>query len=68
MSKKGQKEKDDLTRKIERLYQNYGIDTSNMEEDELDRLKSSYKKKAKSIDEDLKKSEIHKDKYTDDIV
>lgn len=68
MKKKESKNKDEFIRKIERLYQNYGIDTSNMDEDEFERLRSSYQARGKNIDHDLEKSEKYKNQFEDDIV
>lgn len=66
MKKKKNFEKDEIIRKLEKMYQNYGIDTSNMDEEEWERLKKQYQKK--DLDSDLKKSEEYKDKFLDDIV
>lgn len=66
--KKETKSKDDFIKKIEKLYQNYGIDTSNMDEDEFERLRSSYKTPGKNIDVDLENSEKYKNQFEDDIV
>lgn len=62
------KEKDALTKKIEKLFQNYGLDTTNMSDDEFERLKRFYKKNRKNIEQDLQTSEQYKDKFSDDIV
>lgn len=68
MKKKETKDKDDFIKKIEKLYQNYGIDTSNMDEDEFERLRSSYQSRGKNIDLDLEKSEKYKNQFENDIV
>lgn len=57
------KDKDALSKKIEKLYRNYGIDISEIEEDELERLKEAYSNGKSSIDNDLKNSEQHRDKF-----
>lgn len=54
--------------KIERLYENYGIDTAAMDEEEFDRLILDYIKKPGKLDEDLEKSEKHKNKFSEDII
>lgn len=68
MKKKENKNKDEFIKKIEKLYQNYGIDTSNMDEDEFERLRASYQVHGKNIDNDLEKSEKYKNQFEDDIV
>jgi hypothetical protein len=67
-TKKKKTGRDAFVKKIEKLYQNYGIDISEMDEDELERLRNSYEHPGKDIDQDLKKSEQFKDKFIDDIV
>lgn len=62
------KDKDKLIEKIKELYQNYGIDTSDMDDDELARLKDLYKKKGKDIDLDLENSKKFRERFADDIV
>ncbi len=59
---------DEFFKKIEKLYQNYGMDTSNMDEDELLRLKDLYQKRGRSIDADIAASEKYKDRFIDDLV
>jgi hypothetical protein len=66
--KKKQPEKDALVRKIETMYRNYGLDTSNMSEDEFDRIKRSYQETGKSIDVDIKASEKFKKRFSEDIM
>lgn len=66
--KKNQPEKDAITKKIEKLYQNYGIDVSEMDDEEFERLRSSYRNRGKDIDKDLESSEKFKDRFIDDIV
>ncbi len=66
MKKKNSPEKDEFFKKLEKLYQNYGIDTSNMDEEEWERLKQQYR--GKNLDADLKESEKYKDQFLDDIV
>ena len=66
--KKDTKEKDPLIKKIERLYHNYGLDTTNMADEEFERILKLYKKKGKDIDGDLRASEQYKDRFANDIV
>lgn len=56
-------------KKIKKIYENYGIDTSDMSEEELDRIYHEYKRNGRSIEGDVKES----DKYSsilneDDII
>jgi len=61
-------EKDSISKKLEKMYQNYGINTSDMSDDEFDRIKESYLKEGKDLDDDLKKSEQFKERFENDIV
>lgn len=54
--------------KIERLYTNYGIDTSTMGEEEFDRLVEEYSRKPENLEADLQKSEEYKDKFSEDLI
>lgn len=65
--KEKEKEKSPYLRKIEQLYQNYGIDTSNMDEEEFTRLINMYKN-GRDLDADLRESEKHKDKFSEDLI
>jgi len=68
MKKKLKEEKDALRKKLEKIYKNYGLDTSNMTDDEFERMKEFYGQNGKDIDEDLKESEKYKDRFVDNIV
>ena len=57
-----------FVKKLEQMYQNYGIDTSNMSDDEFERLRKMYRRKGRDIDKDLKDSEKFKDRFENDIV
>lgn len=59
---------DSIVKKIEKLYQNYGIDITDMSDDEFERLKASYEQKSRNIDKDLKDSEQHNGKFENDIL
>jgi hypothetical protein len=65
---KPEKERSEFSKKLERLYENYGIDTSSMEDDEFERLGKAYISSGKNIDDDLKESEKYRGKFSDDIV
>lgn len=58
---------DTLIKKILRMYKNYGLDISDMSEEEFIRVRREYEKKC-SIDKDLKESEKFADKFTEDII
>lgn len=66
MKKKISEDKDEIIKKLERLYQNYGIDTSNMDDIEWERLRKQYKNK--DLDFDLKESEKYREKFSEDLV
>lgn len=68
MSRKPSQEKSPLAKKIEKMYQNYGINTADMSDEEFERICDLYRKHRRDIDVDLKKSEKHKDRFEDDIV
>jgi len=68
MKRHGAIDRDNLSKKIEKMYRNYGIDTSDMTEDEFSRMKKLYLDGGKSIDKDLKDSEQYKERFADDIV
>ena len=66
--KKAPSEQDSFYKKIEKMYHNYGIDTSNMSEEEFERIKVQYLSSGKSIEQDIKNSEKFKEQFADDIV
>jgi hypothetical protein len=59
---------DTLTKKILKLYKNYGLDVSSISDEEIERIKPSYKKKGNNIDSDLKKSEDYIDEFAGNII
>lgn len=59
---------DSIIKKIEKLYQNYGIDITDMSDEEFDRIKASYKNKSRNLEKDLKDSEKHLGQFDDDIL
>lgn len=65
---KPQKDKSEIWKKIEQLYQNYGIDTSSMTEEEFQRLAEMYSKNGVDLDADIQNSERHKDKFSEDVI
>lgn len=55
-------------RKIKKIYENYGINTTDMSEEELDRLYQQYMSSGKSLDDDLKESEKFSSLFEEDII
>lgn len=70
MSKKNGEKKDDITKKIIKIYQNYGIDIADMSDEEFDRIKKSYinPENELNLDVDLEKSEKYIEKFKEDII
>jgi hypothetical protein len=67
--KEKKEETDPVIRKITKMYENYGMDISNMSEEEFERIKQLYRNTNKAdLDADLKKSEKFKDRFADDIM
>jgi hypothetical protein len=60
--------KESIFKKIEKMYENYGMDISNMSEEEFDRLIEMYSGPNHDIDVDLKKSEKFKNVFSDDVI
>ncbi len=65
--KKTKEEK--LLDRIKKLYQNYGIDIQIMGEDEFSRILDHYRNNTDKLLEDLKKSSLHANSFSDvDII
>lgn len=58
----------EVCKKIAEIYHNYGIDTSNMEDSEIDNIVEMYISMGRDIDADLRESEKHKDKFGEDLI
>lgn len=54
-----------LIAKIKQMYQNYGIDVSAMEEEEFKRLLEFYNNNPHQLVNDLKKSAVHANDFSD---
>jgi hypothetical protein len=52
-----------LIKKIKKLYNNLGIDTEDIEEDEFVKIAQEYEASGQKIDKDLKESEKHQGKF-----
>lgn len=50
---------------IKKLYQNYGIDVTAMDEDEFKRLLDFYSSRPQQLIADLKKSSVHANDFSD---
>lgn len=59
---------DNITKKIIKIYQNYGIDVSSMSDDEFERIRKMYEKLGADIDKDLNNSEQHSSKFVENIL
>jgi hypothetical protein len=67
-SKKSNPE-DAIIKKIKQLYSNYGIDISDMSDDEFSRIKDQYlEKKVGALDDDLKASEKYIPDFAEKII
>lgn len=55
-------------KKIKKLYENYGINTDEMDEEELERLFHQYKSSKQNLDQDLKNSEKFSSTFEDDDI
>jgi hypothetical protein len=55
-------------KKIRKIYENYGIDTSDMSEEELDRIYHQYKKTNRSIENDVRESERYSAVFDEDDI
>ena len=66
MSKVPDKVVKKLKKSIKDLYNNYGIDVSDMSDDEFGRLIKQYLNGESNIDRDLEESKQYADKYDDE--
>lgn len=68
VAKVSDKQPDSVTKKIMKIYKNYGLDINPMSDEEFARMKELYRQKKENIDEDLKKSEKFYKEYSEDII
>lgn len=61
-------ENDPIVKKIIKIYENYGMDISNMSEEEFERLRSKYVGNKAQLNQDVKNSEKYRGKFTDDVL
>ena len=52
--------------KIKKLYNNYGINTENMEEEEISRLIDYYEGNKNNLEKDFSKSLTNKESFSED--
>ena len=55
-----------IKKKVKEIYKNYGINTSEMTDEEVQRLCEYYLTNKQALKEDLEKSLIYKGKYSDE--
>lgn len=55
-------------KKLKKMYENYGINTSDMSDEEFDRLYKQYLNSNKNLNEDLKDSEKYSHIFDDDMI
>ena len=68
MTKKEEKEEKQIRQSIFEIYHNYGIDTSDMEDDDIREVVSHYRKNPKSLSGDIMKSKKHERESAKDDV
>ena len=66
MVKKKESTPNKIWEKIKKLYNNYGIDTENMEEDEISRLIDYYENNKNNLEKDISKSLTNKESFSED--
>jgi len=66
MVKKKETPPNKIWEKIKKLYNNYGIDTENMEEDEVSRLIDYYENNKNNLEKDISKSLTNKESFSED--
>jgi hypothetical protein len=63
-----EKQKDPVTKKIVKMYKNYGLDVNSMSDEEFNRMREMYQKQKADIDEDLEKSEVYSEEFSEKII
>ena len=59
---------DAISKKIIKMYKNYGLDVSNMTDDEIDKIREYYVENKAKLREDLKFSEKFIEEYSEKII
>jgi hypothetical protein len=57
-----------LKKKVNRIYENYGIDVSGMDEGDLSTVYKYYLEKQDELESDYKESQLYADKFDDDDI
>lgn len=67
-SKRTAKEIEDeaIKKKVDKMYQNYGIDPNNSDDSDLSRVYRHYKQNPKQLDADYLKSKKHADQFSEE--
>ena len=59
-------EEEAIRKKVDKMYENYGIDPSNSDDSDLTRVYRHYKSNPKQLDVDYEKSKKHADQFSDE--
>ena len=57
-----------IKRKVDRIYENYGIDSTGMEEGDLSRVYRYYCDRAEELERDYKESQSYSGKFDDNDI
>ena len=55
-----------IKKKVDRMYENYGIDPNNSDDSDLSRVYRYYKDNPKQLDIDYSKSKQHADQFSEE--
>ena len=59
-------EEDAVKKKVNKMYENYGIDPTSSDDNDLSRVYRHYKDNPKQLDMDYNKSKKHADSFSDE--
>ena len=59
-------EEEAIRKKVDKMYENYGIDPSSSDESDLSRVYRHYRSNPKQLDLDYEKSKKHADQFSDE--
>jgi len=57
-----------LKKKVNRIYENYGIDSSGMDDGDLSTVYRYYLERQDELESDYKESQLYADKFDDDDI
>ena len=63
---KNEIEEDAVKKKVNKMYENYGIDPTNSDDSDLTRVYRHYKENPKQLEIDFNKSKAHADSFSDE--